>query len=297
MLVNFQDFISNIIIESLHPDLKTVITSSMGNRSKQNLLSKKIKELTTRGENTGIEGNMPKGSSRAYLKHSEPHGIVVDGTPTTMKTGTKVAIRATLDAHHNLAEHDGMGLGQLQNHAENGDHWVNNSYRTLTHTGGNTFETNHDRGIFPPLVDHDDANHHWSHVGHVDNISLSQFRELTKTKEFPKGISHGEFMTAMKRFHERNNGKYWGMNSMNEEKKIDHIDTHPLVQNFQDYHGNSGNPPYDLGQIKNMGVWTHPVTGTKHIVARDHGYSGEVELAYQNARKKAYARNYKPWNP
>ena len=37
-------------------------------------------------------------------------------------------------------------------------------------------------------------------------------------------------------------------------------------------------------QIGNMGVWQHP-DGSKHIVARDHGYDNDVESAYKAARK------------
>lgn len=287
MIASFKDFMNNIIVENLHPELQDVVNSANTRKTKQSQIAAKIKELTSRGESTGIEGNMPKGSSRAYMKHEAPHNIEVDGAPTTMRTGTKVAIKSPIEHFHSPHNFDDMSLGQLQNHAENGDHWINSSYRVLKHEEGNKFTSNHDSGIFPPLVNHDDLNHHWSHVGHVDNVSKSDFKKLTKTKEFPQGLEHGQFMASMKRFHERNHGKYWeGTN----EKEIDKWDKHPLVQKFQDYHGNTGHPPYDLGQVKNMGVWTHPVDGTKHIVARDHGYSTTVSEAYQNAFKRRAGR-------
>lgn len=289
MILNFKEFMTHVIVESLHPELQDVVNTAGSRKTKQSLIASKIKELTSRGESTGIEGNMPKGSSRAYMKHAEPHGIEVDGTATTMRTGTKVAIKSPIEKYHSPHRFDDMSLGQLQNHAENGDHWINSSYRTLKHEGGNKFTSNHDTGIFPPLVNHDDLNHHWSHVGHVDNVSGSQFKQLTKTKEFPQGITHGEFVASMNRFHNRNHGKYWEGHADN-EKKIDRVDQHPLVQKFQDYHGNTGHPPYDLGQIKNMGVWTHPVDGTKHIVARDHGYSTTVSEAYQAAFRRRAGR-------
>jgi hypothetical protein len=90
----------------------------------------------------------------------------------------------------------------------------------------------------------------------------------------------------MNRFHERNNGKYWEGNEQH-ESKLDHVDEHPLVQKFQDYHGNTGHPTYDYQQIKNMGVFHHP-DGPKHIVARDHGFDTEVAHAYRQARKNKY---------
>ena len=85
--ISFKEFLKNVIVESLHPELQNVINSD-SNVSKQTRVAKKIKELSERGESTGIEGNMPKGSSRAYLAHSEPHHAIVDGKEVAMKTGT-----------------------------------------------------------------------------------------------------------------------------------------------------------------------------------------------------------------
>src|ERR1044071_8136441 len=111
MLVPFHEFLDNIIVENLHPELHSIVSSSGGYHSKQSQLAKKIKDLTKRGETTGIEGNMPKGSSRAYLKHKDPHKVILDGKETHIPTGTKVAIRASLDEHHKRQDHDGMSLG------------------------------------------------------------------------------------------------------------------------------------------------------------------------------------------
>ena len=36
----------------------------------------------------------------------------------------------------------------------------------------------------------------------------------------------------------------------------------------------------------NMGVWTHPVSGEQHIVARDHGFNEDVMKAYKEARQR-----------
>jgi microcompartment protein CcmL/EutN len=59
-IYNFKEFLDNLIIENLHPELQSIVTSS--NANKQAALSKKIKELSSKGESTGIEGNMPQGS-------------------------------------------------------------------------------------------------------------------------------------------------------------------------------------------------------------------------------------------
>jgi hypothetical protein len=285
MITSFKDFLENIVIEELHPELHSIVTGSSSGVSKQTQIANKVKELSQRGERTGIEGNMPKGSSRAYLQHDAPHKITLDGKPALIPVGTKVAIRSALDKHHNKHDYDGHSLGQLQNKAEGGDHWVNSTYRTLTDHGNGNYKTN-EHGIFPPLIDHDHENHHWSKVGHVKDVSSPEFKTLTKTKSHPDGISHKDFTRAMNRFHERNNGKYWGGNE-NSEAHLDHIDEHPLVQKFQDYHGNTGHPTYDYQQIKNMGVWHHP-DGSKHIVARDHGFDTDTAHAYQRARKNKF---------
>ena len=274
---------SEIILESLHPELQTIVKSKTSNTSKQTQLAKKIKDLVSRGENTGLEGNMPKGSSRAFLRHADPHHITLDGKETAIKTGTKVAIKASLDKYHNAGDHDDLKLGAMQNRDENGDHWTNNHYRILTKKDDNHYETNKEDGIFPPLIDHDHDHHEWSHVGAARDIRAGEFHTLTKTKEFPKGISHKEFTTALERNHERNNGRYWERGEA-EEAHLDHVESHPLVQRFTNYHDNTGHPPYDYRQIKNLGVFEHP-DGTKHIVARDHGFSTEVAHAYTNARK------------
>ncbi len=133
---------------------------------------------------------MPEGSSRAYLQHEEPHQIVLDGKPTTIKVGTKIAVRGRLDPYH----FGDSSLGSMQNEAENNDHYVNSNYRIITEgdTKGH-YKTNTDKGIFPPLIDHDVQNHEWSHVGHVRDFKSGEFGELTKTEDYPTGISHKDF--------------------------------------------------------------------------------------------------------
>ena len=202
-----------------------------------------------------------------------------------------------IDSNHKA--HDNMHLGEMQNHAEGGDHWVNHNYRILTHDpdkGPHHYESNKEGGIFPPLFDHDHEGHQWSHVGHVRDIKPGEFQHLTKTKEHPKGITHKDFMKSLMRQHNRNNGKHW-TGSEAEEKRRDHIDEHPLVQRFNDYHDNTGHSPIDYHQKKNLGVFEHP-DGSNHIVARDHGFSTDVANAYQKAnmaKSKSQGRHNFGW--
>lgn len=280
-IYSFKEFIGNLITEALHPELQAIVSSNNSSTKKGNMV-RKIKELSERGEKTGIEGNMPQGSSRAYLQHEEPHQIILDDKPTSIKTGTKIAIRASLDKHH----YGPMRLGNMQNEAENGDWMVNREYRILKEEREKGhFTTNKETGIFPPLIDHDEQNHEWSHVGHVDDLKSGDFRKLTKNADYPKGISHMDFFNALDRYDRSWNGKYW-KGSDEDEKHLDYVSEHPLVQKFVDYHGNFGAPVSDYIQKKNLGVWEHP-DGSKHIVARDHGFSSGVMVAYRNARMRS----------
>lgn len=294
-IYNFRQFISNLITENLHPELQEVIrdpsykSRAAGIRSNtpmQTKLAKKIRELSYRNEATGIEGNMPKGSSRAYMKHSTPEKITLDEKETPIHVGTKVAIRAALDKYHDHKEHGGS-LGEMQNRIENADHFVNSHYRVLTQHSDGKYTTNEEHGIFPPLIDHDHKSNQFSTVGNAGKITKNKFKELTKTESHPNGISHSDFVEALERRHHTQNGRYWGEND-DHEKHLDHIDTHPLVQKFRDYHDNTGISPGDYGQIRNMGVFKHPITGKESVVAVDHGWGVEAQKAYVSAAKKKY---------
>lgn len=290
MLASFKDFIENLIFEELHPELQE-IAASKGTfyRPKQNLLANKIKELVNRGERTGLEGNMPKGSSRAYLLHDEPKNIMLDGKSANIKIGTKVAIRAQLDKHHEAHRHNNLFLGAMQNEAENSDYFVNKNYRILTENAPGNYESNEDRGIFPPLIDHDDMRHEYSQVGHSRDIGTGEFQELTKHPNFPKGITHKDFCDTLERDYQRNVGRYWE-ESPRRESQLDKVEQHPLVQKFLDYHRSTGHPPHDYRQKRNLGVFEHP-NGSKHIVARDHGFSTNVAEAYRDARMAQFRQN------
>lgn len=286
--LTFKEFLQGLVIENVHPEIQSVIRGKGTPAQKQHDIAAKIRTIHRSGGETGLENNMPKGSSRAYLKHKDAHQTMIDGKPAEFHTGTKVAIRASLDQHHDKEKYGGT-LGQLQNHAENGDRHANQNYRILTrhHDDKNEYTTNEEHGIFPPLVEHDHENGDWSHVGHSRDIKAGEFRKHTKTKEFPKGISHKDFTGALERRYERHHGRYW---NTPEDAHLDKVDEHPLVQKFHDYHDNYASPPHDYRQMKNMGIFEHPHTGKAHIVARDHGFDSNVESAYKAARKVA---NYK----
>jgi hypothetical protein len=285
--IGFKEFCETIVVESLHPELHDIATSptKMGVRNnKQKQIADKIKDLHSRGEDTGLAGNTPKGSSRMYLPHRDPHPVTLDGKPSYIDTGTKVAIRSSMEQYHKKEHFGGMSLGALQNHAENGDHFVNQQYRILHKTGHDEFQSNKEKGIFPPLIEHDERSHEWAHVGHASDVSQKRFKELTKTESHPDGITHKDFFRAVLRNYKRDNGTHWD-HGEREEKHLDHVASHPLVQKFLDHQVNTGFPPHDWAQIQNMGVFKHP-DGSEHIVARDHGFSPDVMKAYANTKKQ-----------
>ncbi|MGO9256067.1 MAG: hypothetical protein ACLQU1_07180 [Bryobacteraceae bacterium] len=232
--------------------------------------------------------------SRAY-KRDGSHGITLDGQAAQIDTGTKVAVRCWLDKRHDKRQYDGMSLGALQNRAEGGDPGVNGRYRILTKhpdpDRSNAYTSNCAHGIFPPLIGHDREHHEWTQVGHARDLKSGEFRRLTKNEAHPKGISHREFSRALDRFYERANGKYAG--SRNRDERLDRVDEHPLVRKFRDFHGSTGRPTYDYRQKRNLGVFEHP-DGSKHIVARDHGYDSQVERAYTQAARIHRAQDGRP---
>jgi hypothetical protein len=276
------------LLESAHPELQQVLKARPGYVSKARLVAKKINELISRGESTGVEEKMPKGSSRAYVKETKPTPVTIDSKNTSMETGYKIAIPASLDRTHDKKKYDNQTLGQMQMRVENGDHFLNSHYRVLTkhdRSDGYHFESNTDTGIFPPLIEHDHDHDSWSHIAHVDKLTAGKFRELTKTPTHPKGISHEEFSEALERHWHKNHGKWWNQNE-DIEKRMDHIEEHPLVQKFLDHQNNFHMPPFDYRQKGNMGIWKHPVSGKQHIVARDHGFNDDVMKAYKEARQR-----------
>ncbi len=290
-MIRFTDYLDHILTEQLHPEIRSIVT---GRRSPQQnikpLLVKKIKEVTARGEKTGMEGNMPSGSSRAYIPIEEPHSIMLDGAPAQIKTGMKVAIKAELDKHHQKQFYGGMSLGELQNKAEHGDYYSQSRYHILTKKEDGSYETNTEHGIFPPRIDQDHENHSWSHVGHATNLTMKGFQNITKTPEHPKGISHDAFVSTLERSWDLDHGKRWKQ-PPHVEAALDDVEKHPLVQKFLQHQREYNFPPNDYRQIKNLGVFNHP-DGSQHVVARDHGFSDEVMGAYKEARERKYPRVY-----
>ena len=266
------------INEQFHPELEDVLKSDK-EVGKPARVAKKIKELTQSGQDTGVANNkVAKGSSRLYVKSNEPEKITVDGKPTEIHYGMKSVISTPVDKYIDRSRFGHSSLGRMQNEFENSDHLLEREHRVLSKNDDGTYSYN-PHGIFPPLLDHDHENHNWSKVGHSEDINAKKFKELTKNPDYPKGISHSDFLTALVRNHDQNNGRYY-KNDDKTEAHLDHVSNHPLTNSFIDYQNTWQSPPHDL-TLKNMGAFHH--AGKDHIVARDHGFSSEVRDAYVNS--------------
>lgn len=283
-MITFGEFTKYVLHEQLHPDLKAIISGKAPSTKKmQTQIADTIKSITSRGEDTGIARNTPKGSSRLYIPIQEPHRINLDGVPASVASGMKVAIKSPMDAYHNRQEHDGYSLGELQNRVEDGDYYSRSRYHVLTKNEDGSFTSNKEDGIFPPRFDSDPHGYVWSHIGHADNLTASSFRKTTVTPDFPKGISHDQFSEALTVEWNKDHGKHWPMTDEGEEDHKKLLD-HPLIQRFLNHQREYYSPPHDYRSIKNLGLFQHP-DGTSHIVARDHGYNGDVQKAYKNAHR------------
>lgn len=180
-----------------------------------------------------------------------------------------------MDAHHG----EETLLGEDQNQVES-DHYLNNSYGVLRHTpekGEGHYQTN-PHGILAPVFDSHHEHHHLE-MGRVEKFNAKDFREATKTKDFPKGIIHPEFMNVMEYHHDLMNGR----KPISTEERMEKISQHPFVESALSMMADSGMHPGDLSP-RNMGIWHHPVTGEKHPVIIDWGFNKEIAQKYMKAR-------------
>jgi len=291
MQITFKELVESHygkLTEELHKELQGVLDEPEGSRDtpyhklhqkKLNNFTKKVKELHSRGESTGLEDDKPKkGSSRAVFFPDEHKHIIIDGHPAAQKTAVKVAFAGDLDKHTG----DSHLLGEHQNAVES-DHFTNHRYSMLSHEGGHHYTYN-PHGVVAPVLDHHD-DHHWLEMAHADKLTAKKFTELTKTDTHPKGLKFEHFHEALMNDHHAAHGHHSGSDDH------DHLRTHPLYENTQDFIQTTGNHPGDL-RLQNMGVWKHPVTGKEHPVIRDFGYSHEIDKLYTKARKNKYSNRY-----
>ncbi len=277
-----------MIHEEIKKEIKDVIDNpNLPAHSKHAAMARVLKTMLHKGVDTGLDNSKPKkGSSRAVYFPSEPDDLTIDGTPTKMHTVLKIAFPGQLDKYND----SGLLLGEHQNLHE-GDRYHQNTYGVLRHINGNSFETN-DNGILAPVI-HSHEDGHYVHMGKVSPIGAGEFRELTKNKDFPKGISHQEFYNAVN--HEYGSANGIRQHSQYSDERMEKLKEHPLVQNAINYSLDTQSPPIEFGKA-NMGIWHHPVTGGKHIVISDSGGSADVIKEYGRARNKMVKEKH-GWGP
>lgn len=282
---SFREYINElpVVSEEIHQNITNILNSeNVHPAHKLSRISGEIRGMIKRGETTGLEDSKPKkGSSRAVFFPSEPTKIHLDGKEAHIHTALKVAFPGQLDKHNK----SGSLLGEHQNRVE-GEHFTNHHYGIIRKVGEDAhgtprFETNHDAGILAPMLHAHEEGHH-IHFGRIEPIKAGDFKSLTKTKEFPKGISHEEFHEALNHHHALAHGQnHYGKLS---EDRINELHEHPLVEKAQNYVADTNAHPGDLNK-RNMGIWTHPHTGERHIVISDYGFNGDVAKHYNDCRK------------
>lgn len=272
-----------VLSEEIHDEIKKVLDSSMNARHKNTEVSRTVRTLIKNGEDTGLQDGKPKkGSSRAVYFPSEPRKVKIDGIDTQMHTALKVAFPGTLDKFHG----ESTLLGEDQNQVES-DHFIRQHYGILRQGDDGNFQTNTERGILAPVIsahrDHSEDSH-WIEFGKIQKPAAGEFKELTKYPDFPKGISHKEFYDAVNSDWANAHGtQHYGFGTS--EERVQALRDHPLVDKALDMSYDTGMHPADL-HMSNLGVWQHPVTGEKHIVISDYGYSKGIAKKYSRARDK-----------
>lgn len=265
----------------IHPEVMDAVNRDGHKHYRFANLTATVRKLAKKGQSTGLSDDKPKkGSSRAVYFPEEAHPAKIDGQETKIPHVLKVAFSGTLDKH---LPNDHPLLGQMQNQHEI-DH--SHHYSVLQPVGKDDFKTNPE-GFLPPLIDHH-ADGHWAQVGKIDKLDSKTFKEATKTADFPKGITHKDFYHTVNHEWEQSNGRRHY--SPLSEEHMEKIADHPLVRRAINFCIDTDTHPGDFA-VRNMGVWHHPVTGEKHIVAADAGFSRDVAKAYNNARENMRKKN------
>lgn len=276
-MISFLQYTKGInyaLYEELHPELVSILDDNDITISKKmNNFKKKIKDLSDRNLDTGLESlKAKKGSSRAVYFPKDSEKIHLDGQETSIPIALKIAIVNPLDRHTG----DDSTLGEKQNKNES-DSFTNYRYGKIYRDDSGNLHTN-EEGILAPVID----NHikdHYIKMAKVDNITPKIFAKLTINEKYPNGIKFDDFVDTLIKNHLRNGGK---------KVKVDeHILNHPLTATFANFIADTVNDPRDYS-IVNFGVFTHPITKKKSVVLRDFGADEDVMHSYTKARKIAF---------
>lgn len=275
--------------EAVHEHIQKIMDSEIDPKQKLNAVTKTARKLIAGGHDTGLEDTKPKkGSSRAVFFPKEHKHIELDGQKVSTPSVVKIAFAGHLDKYNK----SGVLLGTHQNKIES-DHYINHNYAVIRehphpdHAG--KFVSN-EHGILPPHFGHHPEHDHLE-MGRVEKVTAKGFKDATKTPDFPKGISHKEFHDAVMHNWASAHGKDHYTDTP--VHHLEKLQDHPLVENVNHFVGDTQNHPGDM-RPANMGIWHHPVTGKKHVVISDFGYSNEIAKHYTDARREQ-SRKLRGW--
>lgn len=273
-----------ILSEELHHEIKNIIDSnSIDSRHKLNYITKAARRLLIKGEDTGLESAKPKkGSSRAVFFPSQAKEIELDGKKTKVKTAVKIAFPGQLDPHHT----SNMLLGEHQNMVE-GDPDTTSTYGIIKETTPGKFVTN-PSGVLVPVF-HVHPEYHHLEVGKIEKYNAEDLRNYTKNRDFKKGITHTQFHDALNIMYSNAHGQSHYAEHKYSGDQLEDIQNHPFVNAAAMMMYDSGMHPGDLSP-RNMGVFVHPHTKTRHPVIADYGFTTDIARLYTEARRNQYRK-------
>lgn len=264
-----------IINEQIHATLQELMDHpDIEPKDKMNFVSGMARQMMSLGTETGLEDSEPKtGSSRAVFFPKEPKHITLDGKQVQTPSVVKIAFPGKMDKYNK----SGKLLGEHQNRVES-DRVTNSAFSVIhQHPGSGEWHSN-PNGVLPPHFGHH-PEHHWLEMGRVEPITEESFKEATKTATIPDGLSQSSFERAIQDHWSVAHGGDMPLSPRARERM-----NHPFVKNVMKLVSYSDIHPGDFHQ-DNLGLWTHPLTGKKHIVVSDFGFSNEVAHHYNEARE------------
>ena len=270
---------SQLLTEKVHQEIQDVMDdATISSKNKLTSITKKAKQLIKAGTDTGLESDKPKlGSSRAVFFPKDHKEIAVDGQRTKTPTAVKIAFPGKLDRYHG----EDTTLGEDQNALES-DHHINRHYGILhEHSPDQYRSSSHESGgvLAPVFSTH--PEHHHLEMGRVEPATAAGIKDATKHKNFPKGLTHADIYDAMNHEHASAHGQRTYSNSSDEH--LEKVKEHPWVEHAISLMHDSDMHPGDLNK-RNLGIYTHPVTGKKHLAIIDYGFSNEIAKKYTKAR-------------
>lgn len=278
---SYSQFIRSLLIEAIHRELQEILDSpesDISSTKKYTRITKKIRELSNRGEDIGLENSRSKkGSSRAVFFPKDGRKIILEGHETEVPTAVKIAFPGQWDGRQ-YRNHGDQLLGEMQNGAEN--NWYKQKEHAVIYEEDGKYYRNPE-GVLPPVFRGHNEDH-WLEMAKCRDLRDGEFSELTKNADFPNGLKFEQFRNALMWIHHDH-----GAIKNTYPKPDAKLMNHPLVANNETFIKDTGFHPGDVVH-DNLGVFEDPVTGARSIVHRDYGFSNEVQREYAERRGKYY---------